>query len=112
MSLSYTERMHRTTFRLDDEILAEAKALAARQHRSLNSVMEEALRRMLAAYEELADRPPVAVITSDGGGIVPGVDLSAAGIKKILDDEDVEHFLEVMADDARRHQRSRACAQP
>ena len=39
--------MRRTTFRIDEEILAEAKALAARQHRSLNPVMEEALRRVL-----------------------------------------------------------------
>ena len=47
MSPGYREGMHRTTFRIDEEILAEAKALAARQHRSLNSVMEEALRRMI-----------------------------------------------------------------
>ena len=39
--------MSRTTFRLDEDLLAEAKAFAARQHRSLNSVMEDALRRML-----------------------------------------------------------------
>jgi hypothetical protein len=37
----------RTTFRLDPELLADAKALAARQHRTLNSVMEEALRRLI-----------------------------------------------------------------
>src|SRR5215831_19222675 len=38
----------RTTFRLDPELLAEAKALAARQHRTLNSIMDEALRRVIA----------------------------------------------------------------
>jgi predicted HicB family RNase H-like nuclease len=43
--------MHRTTFRIDEEILAEAKALAARQRRSLNSLMEEALRRMIKTTE-------------------------------------------------------------
>src|SRR5580658_4954033 len=49
MSSRYPGAMpNRTTFRIDEEILAEAKALAARQHRSLNSVMEEALRRWLA----------------------------------------------------------------
>jgi hypothetical protein len=41
--------MARTTFRLDPELLAEAKALAARQHRTLNSVMEDALRKEVAA---------------------------------------------------------------
>ena len=87
-------------------MLAEAKALAARQHRSLNSVMEEALRRMLVSAKYLEDRPPVKIPTW-GGGLQPGVDLSPAGIKQILEDEDIEHFLEVAADDARRHQRSR-----
>jgi hypothetical protein len=94
--------MARTTFRLDEELLAEAKALAARQHRSLNSVMEDALRRMLAVADELEDRPPVEVITWDGK-IMPGVDLSPAGIKQIIEDEDIEHFREIAADDARRH---------
>jgi hypothetical protein len=94
--------MARTTFRLDEELLAEAKALAARQHRSLNSVMEDALRRMLAVTHELEDRPPVEVITWDGE-IMPGIDLRPAGIKQILEEEDIEHFREVAADDARRH---------
>ena len=104
--MPYPERMSRTTFRLDEHLLAEAKAYAARHHRSLNSVMEQALRRMLATARELEDRPPVEVITYGGSGLQPGVDLSPAGIKKILEDEDIEHYLEVAADDARRHQRS------
>jgi hypothetical protein len=97
--------MSRTTFRLDEDLLAQAKALAARQHRSLNSVMEEALRRILASAGVLEDRPRVKLTTSGGSGPRPGVDLSPAGIKKILEDEDIEHFLEVAADDARGHQR-------
>ena len=62
---------NRTTFRIDEEILAEAKALAARQHRSLNSVMEEALRRWLAVAQELATRPPVELPTSGTPGASP-----------------------------------------
>lgn len=96
--------MHRTTFRIDEEILAEAKALAARQHRSLNSVMEEALRRMLAIAADIEDRPPVEVITWDGD-IVPGADLSPAGLKDYLADDDARRFQEVMAGDARGHER-------
>ncbi len=94
--------MQRTTFRIDEEILAEAKALAARQHRSLNSVMEEALRRLLAAAHEREDRPPVRLTTS---GSPDGPHLTPAQIKQILEDEDIEHFLEVTAGDARRHER-------
>lgn len=91
--------MHRTTFRIDEEILAEAKALAARQHRSLNSVMEEALRRMIASAGELEDRPEVDVITWDGA-IAPGADLSPGAIKERLAEQDARHFQEVAAGDA------------
>jgi len=93
----------RTTFRLDEELLAEAKAQAARQHRSLNSVMEEALRRWLAVAQELATRPPVGLTTSGTPG--GGPHLTAEDIKEILAQQDIEHFLEVSADDARGHER-------
>jgi hypothetical protein len=98
--------MHRTTFRINEEILAEAKALAARQHRSLNSVMEEALRRMLAAAEETEERPRVDLPTYGNPGDRPLVDTSPAGLKQFLEGEDIAHFLEVSADDARRHEHS------
>jgi plasmid stability protein len=96
--------MARTTFRLDENLLAEAKAFAARQHRSLNSVMEDALRAMLLQARKSENRPRVEVITWEGE-IAPGVDLSAAGIKAILAQQDIEHFLEVAAHDARRRER-------
>ena len=95
--------MHRTTFRIDEEILAEAKALAARQHRSLNSVMEEALRRMINSAHERETRPRVTLTTSGTPG--KGPQLTPAQIKEILAEQDIEHFLEVAADDARRHER-------
>src|SRR5580692_9225021 len=104
MSLDYPDVMpSRTTFRLDEELLAEAKAQAARQHRSLNSVMEEALRRWLAVAQELATRPPVQLTTSGTPG--GGPHLTPADIKEILEQQDIEHFLEVSADDARGHER-------
>jgi hypothetical protein len=84
--------MHRTTFRIDEEILAEAKALAVRQHRTLNSVMEEALRRMIATSKELEGRPRVTLVTSGQVGDKPLADTSPAGLKKLLDDEDVAHY--------------------
>jgi predicted transcriptional regulator len=103
MSPDYPEVMpSRTTFRLDEELLAEAKAQAARQHRSLNSVMEEALRRWLAVAQELATRPPVELPT---WGTPGGPHLTPEDIKEILAQQDIEHFLEVAADDARGHER-------
>jgi hypothetical protein len=92
----------RTTFRIDEEILSEAKAVAARQHRSLNSVMEEALRRWLAVAQELRHRPPVDLPTSGTPG---GRHPSWEEIQEILEQEDIEHFREV-ADAASRHERS------
>jgi hypothetical protein len=103
MSSRYRGAMtSRTTFRLDEEILSEAKAVAARQHRSLNSVMEEALRRWLAVAQELATRPPVELTTSGTPG--GGPHLTPADIKDILEQQDIEHFLEVAADDARGYE--------
>jgi len=93
--------LYRTTVRIDDELLAELKALAARQHRTLNSVMEEAFRRMIATAQEQEQRPRVELPTYGG----QGPHLSPQQIKGILAQQDIEHFLEVTADDARRHQR-------
>jgi predicted transcriptional regulator len=95
--------LYRTTVRIDDELLAELKALAARQHRTLNSVMEEAFRRMITAAKEQEERPRVKLTTS--GPKTGGRHLTPQEIKQILADEDDRHFLEVTADDARRHQR-------
>lgn len=38
----------RTTLTIDDQLLADAKVVAARTHRTLGSVVEDALREMLA----------------------------------------------------------------
>lgn len=95
--------MQRTTFRIDEEVLAEAKALAARQHRSLNSVMEEALRRLLKSAEERTNRPRVTLPTSGTPGAAHP---TWEQIQEILEQEDIEHFLEVTADAARGHERS------
>jgi Arc/MetJ family transcription regulator len=56
--------LYRTAVRIDDELLAELKALAALQHRTLNSVMEEAFRRMITAAKEQEQRPQVKLTTS------------------------------------------------
>jgi hypothetical protein len=69
--------MARTTFRLDADLLAEAKALAARQHRTLNSVMEDALRRVIAESAAQPDRRPFKLHTHSGParGLKPGVNI-------------------------------------
>ena len=65
----------RTTIRLDDELLAEAKQLAARTGRTLTAVIEDALRETLARRERSADDQPFRLPTFGEGGTLPGVDL-------------------------------------
>jgi hypothetical protein len=65
----------RTTVRLDDEVLAQAKQAAARSGRTLTAVIEDALRESFArsaAGAEVA-RPPLP--TFGGRGLQPGIDL-------------------------------------
>ena len=65
----------RTTIRLDDALLAEAKALAARTGRSLTRVIEDSLREALVRGEEL--REPVELPVVHGGRLRPGVSLDS-----------------------------------
>jgi hypothetical protein len=75
----------RTTVRLDDRLLREAKQLAARSGRTLTAVIEDALRAMLA----LRDAPPkkrVRLKTVGGRGTAPGVDLDdSAGLLDVME---------------------------
>jgi hypothetical protein len=95
--------MHRTTFRIDEELLAKAKELAARQHRSLNSVMEEALRLMLATEHNVQIRPYVNLPEFGNPDDQALIDTSPAGLKEFLQQEEIEHYLEVQRDVADGH---------
>jgi len=84
----------RTTIRLDDALLTDAKTLAARTGRTLTKVIEDALR------EALARRPDgdgggrrVSLPTDDGGGqkggLQPGVDLDdSAALLELMERDD------------------------
>ena len=65
----------RTTIRLDDALLVEVKQIAARSDKTLTSVIEDALREMLARQRITEERTPVKLTTVSGGGLQPGVDL-------------------------------------
>jgi hypothetical protein len=64
----------RTTIRLDDQLLADAKQLALSTGRTLTQVIEESLREKLARRDRSA-APRVELPTFAGGGLQPGVDL-------------------------------------
>jgi hypothetical protein len=78
----------RTTVRLDDALLAEAKAHAAKTGRTLTQVLEDALRESLARRDARPGRRKlVALPTFKGKGVQPGVDLdSSAALLELMDD--------------------------
>lgn len=70
----------RTTVNIDEQLLAEAKVLAARSHRSIGSVLEDALRAFLEAQHRRPgnEKYQLPVYTPSEPGLRPGVDLGDA----------------------------------
>ena len=80
----------RTTVNIDDRLLAEAKFMAARQHRTIGSILEDALRRLIDEESTPAGRHRDFVLHTfvpGEPGLFPGVDL-----------EDKELLAEVLGD--------------
>jgi hypothetical protein len=65
----------RTTVRLDERLLAEAKKRAAETGRTLTAVLEDALRESLARRSGVKKRKAVRLKTVTGDGIRAGCDL-------------------------------------
>jgi hypothetical protein len=88
MPMTYAEMM-RTTIRMDDALLAQAKAEAVRSGRTLTQVIEDAVRESLArvAAAEPARRPSL-LPTFAGVGLQPGVDLDSTDALDDLMDAD------------------------
>lgn len=63
----------RTTINIDDQIYLEAKKLAVESKKTFASVIEDALRGVLA--QKNIKSPPVSLITMKGKGLKHGVDL-------------------------------------
>ena len=76
--------------RIDETLLNEAKAYAAKNGRSLNSVMEDALRQLIYRSIEATERPRVDLPVS---GSASGPRLAWAEIKEILGQADIAHAL-------------------
>lgn len=66
----------RTTVRLDDHLLRNAKAHAAKTGRTLTAVIEDSLRRALEAEASGADPEPYRVVTFSSR-VRPGIDLDS-----------------------------------
>ena len=65
----------RTTVNIDQELLTQAKIVAARNHQPLGAVIDDALRAMLGREGETPTARPVVLETDGGSGLQPGIDL-------------------------------------
>lgn len=77
----------RTTVRLDDHLLREAKQFAARTGRTLTAVIEDALRAALNRSQKPPKGARAKLPTFRGKGLLPGVDLDdSAALLAIMDE--------------------------
>jgi hypothetical protein len=77
----------RTTVKIDDTLLVEAKTRAARSGRTLNQVVEDALREAFARHDGGGRRVELPVFR--GGKVMPGVDLDdGAALLDLMDGGD------------------------
>ena len=75
----------RTTIRLADSLLMEAKREAAKCGMTLTAIIEESLRARLARTSA-ESHPPVRLTTTGHGGLLPGVDLDdSASLLDVMD---------------------------
>jgi hypothetical protein len=65
----------RTTIRMNDDLLREAKQAALDSNRSLTAFLEDAVREVLARRRQRRERPPILLPTFRGTGLRPGVNL-------------------------------------
>jgi hypothetical protein len=66
----------RTTVRLDEELLKEAKRQAAESGMTLQAIIEESLRERLARGRgSRSQRRRVQLKATGAGGVLPGIDL-------------------------------------
>jgi hypothetical protein len=84
----------RTTIYLPDDLLAQAKKLAAESRTSVTALIEDALKERLARRKRNPKSKAVKLTTYGVGGLLPGVDL-----------DDTSALLDLMERDLDPHRR-------
>ena len=69
----------RTTLTLDDDVAAKLQSLARRTGRAFRDVVNETLRRGMAAATQPRGREPFRVVTRDLGARRPGLNMDNIG---------------------------------
>ena len=86
MSYWYIDSV-RTTVRLNDAILKDAKKLALKRNISLTKLVEEALQEKLYRRAGSSHGRRVDLVTFKGHGLQPGVDLDdSAALLEVMED--------------------------
>ncbi len=82
----------RTTVRLHEPLLAEAKKYAAETGKTLTAVIEDALRETLARRKQSPKGRRVRLPTFRGGKLQPGVDLDDnSALLDLMEGRDATH---------------------
>jgi hypothetical protein len=75
----------RTTVRLPQDLLVRAKRKAAAEGRTLTSLIEDGLRRVIDDRKPSKERLPLRVSSATGGPF-PGIDITRASTLQDMDD--------------------------
>lgn len=96
--------MHRSTVRLDQDLLVQAKEYAARQRRTLTAVIEDALRAQLnvSSKSRLEKRRRAALPVSRCKPGFRSGPKTWEEVKRLLEDGEIENFQRVARDAASR----------
>ena len=79
----------RTTLRLDDDLLREAKRYAAQNNMTLTALMDRALRETLSKARRSEGAEAIELPTFSGRGLQPGIDLDdAANLLELMESGD------------------------
>ena len=79
----------RTTIRLNDDLLRQAKRRAAEEGRTFSSLVEDGLRAVLRPPPMQKQTRVKLPLSTAGGGVHPGIDLNSnASLQDLLDEED------------------------
>lgn len=79
----------RTTIRIDDHLLTEAKKLAAESKKSLTALIEDALRELLSRKKNKGQMTIAKLTTFKGKGLQPGIDLDdSAALLEMMEKKD------------------------
>jgi hypothetical protein len=77
----------RTTIRINDQLLIETKQYAAGTGQTLTAVIEDALRQMIDRQKQSEKRKKVKLLTVQGSGTLPGVDLDdSASLLELMEE--------------------------